>query len=120
MASPRSAARLGSYRRRASVDHPDCILRDVGTSALHLLHQRTHSHRTPQSFAVRLEDPHPGVLYIPNKATGEIQRDAGVNAVALNAAYGTAKTQGLAIRFTGSSGLRLFEHTHAGQTPKRK
>ena len=37
-ASPRSAARLRSYRRFTSVDHPACIVLDVGTSAQQLLH----------------------------------------------------------------------------------
>ena len=31
----------------------------------------------------------------------------------------TASTRGLAIRLIGSSGLRLFEHTHTDQTPNK-
>ena len=58
----RSATGPGSYRRRASVDHPACIMLDVGITAQSVTPPKSNSHRNPQSLA-RARDPHPGVLY---------------------------------------------------------
>ena len=65
-AVPGTAAGPGSYRRRASVDHPACIMLDVGITAQSVTPPKSNSHRNPQSLA-RARDPHPGVLYCRTK-----------------------------------------------------
>ena len=68
-AVPGTAAGPGSYRRRASVDHPACIMLDVGITAQSVTPPKSNSHRNPQSLARGARSTSRGTV-LPNQAIG--------------------------------------------------
>ena len=114
-ASPRSAAGPGSYRRRASVDHPACIMLE-----------RWHHSSVNYSTQIQLA-PQSSKLGSCARSTsrGTVLRNQAISVYGraglidmASCCRCTASTRGLAIRLIGSSGQRLFQHRHTDQTQK--
>ena len=115
-ASPRSAAGPGSYRRRASVDHPACIMLE-----------RWHHSSVNYSTQIQLA-PQSSKLGSCARSTsrGTVLRNQAISVYGKTGLIDmasccrcTASTRGLAIRLIGSSGQRLFQHRHTDQTPRK-
>ena len=111
----RSATGPGSYRRRASVDHPACIMLE-----------RWHHSSVNYSTQVQLA-PQSSKLGSCARSTsrGTVLRNQAISVYGRTGLIDmasccrcTASTRGLAIRLIGSSGQRLFQHRHTDQTQK--